>query len=96
MQFAAGNTTSAPDVCNVSIKSLPLRTRIEPWEYDRAMYKRRNEVERSFRRLKVYRRIFSRSEKLDAMFTAVRVELLRRRLRAPSCSSASWEPTAVG
>ena len=34
----------------------PLRTRIEPWEYDREMYKRRNEVERLFRRLKGYRR----------------------------------------
>ena len=30
----------------------PLSTRIEPWEYDRAMYKRRNEVERLFRWLK--------------------------------------------
>jgi hypothetical protein len=46
----------------------PLSTRIEPWEYDRAMYKRRNEVERLFRRLKGYRRIFSRFEKLDLMF----------------------------
>jgi transposase len=31
------------------------------------MYKRRNEVERLFRRLKGYRRIFSRFEKLDLM-----------------------------
>ena len=46
----------------------PLKTRIEPWEYDREMYKRRNEVERLFRRLKGYRRIFSRFEKLDLMF----------------------------
>ena len=46
----------------------PLKTRIEPWDYDRAMYKRRNEVERLFRRLKGYRRIFSRFEKLDVMF----------------------------
>ena len=46
----------------------PLSTRTEPWEYDRAMYKRRNEVERLFRRLKSYRRIFSRFEKLDLMF----------------------------
>ncbi len=30
--------------------------------------KRRNEVERLFRRLKGYRRIFSRFEKLDVMF----------------------------
>ena len=46
----------------------PLRTRIEPWEYDREMYKRRNEIERLFRRLKRFRRIFSRFEKLDAVF----------------------------
>ncbi len=45
----------------------PLSTRVEPWEYDREMYKRRNEVERLFRRLKGYRRIFSRFEKLDMM-----------------------------
>jgi transposase len=46
----------------------PLKTRIEPWEYDRDMYKRRNEVERLFGRLKGFRRIFSRFEKLDLMF----------------------------
>ena len=46
----------------------PRRTRLDPWEYDRAMYKRRNEVERLFRRLKSYRRVFSRFEKLDVMF----------------------------
>ena len=39
----------------------PLKTRTDPWEYDREMYKRRNEVERLFRRLKGYRRIFSRA-----------------------------------
>ena len=47
---------------------LPMKTRIEPWKYDRQMYKRRNEVERLFRRLKGFRRIFSRFEKLDSMF----------------------------
>ena len=46
----------------------PLRTRIAPWKYDREMYKRRNEIERLFRRLKGFRRIFSRFEKLDALF----------------------------
>jgi transposase len=34
------------------------------------MYRRRNEVERLFRRLKGFRRIFSRFEKLDLMFRA--------------------------
>ena len=48
----------------------PLSTRISPWEYDREMYKRRNEIERLFRRLKGFRRIFSRFEKLDIMFIA--------------------------
>jgi transposase len=46
----------------------PTSKRLDPWEYDRAMYKRRNEVERLFRRLKGYRPIFSRFEKLDLMF----------------------------
>lgn len=46
----------------------PMATRVQPWVCDTAMYRRRNEVERLFRRLKGYRRIFSRFEKLDAMF----------------------------
>src|SRR5690554_1699089 len=48
----------------------PLATRLQPWEYNREMYKRRNEIERLFRRLKGFRRIFSRFEKLDVMFVA--------------------------
>ena len=48
----------------------PKSNRIEPWEYDKAMYRRRNEIERLFRRLKGFRRIFSRFEKLDVMFIA--------------------------
>jgi len=48
----------------------PNPNRVKPWEYDREMYKRRNEVERLFRRLKGFRRIFCRFEKLDVMFTA--------------------------
>jgi transposase len=48
----------------------PLRTRIDAWTYDRELYKRRNEIERLFRRLKGFHRIFSRFEKLDVMYTA--------------------------
>jgi transposase len=48
----------------------PKQNRLMPWEYDRAMYRRRNEIERLFRRLKGFRRIFSRFEKLDVMFVA--------------------------
>ena len=46
----------------------PLKSRRDPWIYDRELYKRRNEVERLFRRLKGFRRIFSRFEKLDVIF----------------------------
>jgi transposase len=46
----------------------PKSNRLEPWEYDREMYKRRNEVERLFRRLKGFRRVFSRFDKLDIVF----------------------------
>ncbi len=48
----------------------PNPNRLSPWQYDRAMYRRRNEIERLFRRLKGFRRIFSRFDKLDVMFTA--------------------------
>ena len=46
------------------LKSLEYR----PWEYDRELYKRRNEVERLFRRLKGYRRVFTRYDKLDVVY----------------------------
>lgn len=48
----------------------PKQNRLHPWEYDRLLYRRRNEVERLFRRLKGFRRIFTRFEKLDVMFLA--------------------------
>jgi transposase len=46
----------------------PKSSRLEPWQYDQAMYRKRNEIERLFRRLKGFRRIFSRFEKLDVLF----------------------------
>jgi transposase len=46
----------------------PKSNRVDPWQFDRALYKKRNQIERLFRRLKGFRRIFSRFEKLDALF----------------------------
>ena len=46
----------------------PLSTRVAPWTYDREMYKRRNNRSISFRRLKGFRRVFSRFDKLDVLF----------------------------
>lgn len=60
----------------------PKSHRLDPWAYDQARYRQRNEVERLFRRLKGFRRVFSRFDKLDVMFTgfihfALIVEALR-------------------
>ncbi len=46
----------------------PKSSRTEPWEHDKELYKKRNEIERLLRRLKGCRRIFTRFDKLDGMF----------------------------
>ena len=49
----------------------PSQRRLEPWQYDKQLYKRRNEVERLSRRLKGFRRVFTRYDKLDVMFIGI-------------------------
>ena len=46
----------------------PRSDRREPWEYDRELYQRRHEGERLFRRLKGFRRVYTRFDKLDVMY----------------------------
>ena len=48
----------------------PKKSRKNPWDYDKEVYKRRNEAERLFRRIKRFRSVFTRYEKLDVMFIA--------------------------
>ena len=48
----------------------PKRSRKNPWVYDKELYKQRNHVERLFRRIKRFRRIFTRYDKLDVIFLA--------------------------
>jgi len=48
----------------------PKKNRKDPWEYDKETYKRRNVVERLSRRLKEFRRVFTRYDKTDTMFLA--------------------------
>jgi transposase len=48
----------------------PKSNRLAPWSHNRELYKKRNEIERLFRHLKGFRRIFSRFEKLDLVFLA--------------------------
>jgi transposase len=58
-----------------------LSTRIEG-ACSKAIYRRRNEIERLFRRLKGFRRIFSRFEELVVMFTAsIRFAMIADALR---------------
>ena len=51
-------------------RSPPNSNRLEPWGYDKELYKRRNEIERLFRKLKGFRRVFTRFDKLAVMYLA--------------------------
>ncbi|OAM91708.1 transposase [Termitidicoccus mucosus] len=44
----------------------PLRRK--PWKLNKALYRQRNHVERLFRRIKGFRRVFTRYDKLDVLF----------------------------
>jgi len=46
----------------------PKRNRRKPWGHDKEIYKKRNDVERLFRRCKRFRRVCTRYDKLDCMF----------------------------
>ena len=46
----------------------PKKNRKNPWSYDEQLYKQRNQVERLFRRIKRFRRVFTRYDKLDVVF----------------------------
>ena len=48
----------------------PKRNRKKPWAHDAEAYRKRNEVERFFRRIKTCRAVATRYDKLDLMFSA--------------------------
>ena len=53
-----------------------------PWPLDKQRYRQRNEVERLFRRIKAYRRVFTRYDKLDVVYAAfVSMALILEHLR---------------
>lgn len=49
----------------------PKKNRKIPWEYDAELYKCRNEVERFFLRVKRFRKVFTRYDKLDVIYLSV-------------------------
>lgn len=60
----------------------PNPQRRQPWAYDKRLYRRRNGIERLFRRIKAWRRVFTRYDKLDLMFAAfITVALIAEALR---------------
>ena len=46
----------------------PKSNRKTPWIFDKVLYKSRNNIERLFRKIKRFRRIFTRYDKLDSIF----------------------------
>jgi transposase len=48
----------------------PNPQRLKPWRLDKKLYRQRNHVERLFRRIKGFRRVFTRYDKLDALYRA--------------------------
>ena len=48
----------------------PKTNTVNKWEYDKELYKKRNEIERFFRRIKSFRAVFTRYDKLDIIFSA--------------------------
>ena len=47
----------------------PKSNRLYKWDYDKELYKFRNVIERFFRRLKRFRRISTRYDKLDILYS---------------------------
>jgi len=66
-----GDTTRQPALDLMFSPVVPAKSnRLNPWEYDQELYKKRNEVERLFSRRKGFGRIFSGLDQLDLMFSA--------------------------
>jgi transposase len=47
----------------------PKTNTTDKWEFDEELYKKRNAIERFFRRLKGFRAVFTRYDKLDTIFS---------------------------
>lgn len=48
----------------------PKSNTVKPWRYDKKTYRKRNEIERLFHHLKNFRRIATRYDKLDVVFSS--------------------------
>jgi transposase len=65
------------DACRAKAKKCGMRpvvppksNRNQPWKYDKKLYEGRNVVERNFRNIKEFRRVYTRYDKLDETYNA--------------------------
>jgi len=66
------NTTRALAVAQGFVPVVPPKSnRKKPWDYDKEVYKIRNEVERFINRIKRFRRVFTRYDKLSVVYMGV-------------------------
>ena len=49
----------------------PKKNRKTPWQYNTELYKGRNQIERFFLRIKRFRKVFIRYDKLDIIYFSV-------------------------
>ena len=66
--YEGGETRGLAETLEMTPVVPPKANRKVKWDYDKDLYKLRNEVEGLFRRLRGCRRIYTRFEKLDVMF----------------------------
>jgi len=65
-----GDRTRAKGVELGYMPDVPPKTNYKvAWVYDKELYKKRNEIERFFLRLKRLRKVFTRYDKLDIMYS---------------------------
>jgi len=82
----AYGTQEIRDICAKKEWALvvpPRSNSVNPWDYDKQIYKRRNCIERFFHRLKNFRRVATRYDKLAHMyssFVALAAFLIRTKL----------------
>jgi len=66
--YEGENTRDTALALGYSLCVPPKSNRKVTWGYDKELYKYRNVIERLFRRLKAFRRVFTRYDKLDCVF----------------------------
>ncbi len=68
--YEGDNCRNKAKSCGMRPVVPPKSNRKEPWKYSKKLYKRRHIVERNFRNIKEFRRVFTRYDKLDETYNA--------------------------